>query len=127
MRDETEIVSASEFSMLTQALSQAGEIDSRLNAKRDKAVKLTASDLDISSDQGKIQLANLSDEVKQAMAGSTSIYASVADGSVTSEKYADNSLVYNKLKMCIRDRNRAGSSHRTRSLLWQIVQHKACP
>lgn len=98
VRDETEIVSASEFSMLTQALSQAGEIDSRLNAKRDKAVKLTASDLDISSDQGKIQLANLSDEVKQAMAGSTSIYASVADGSVTSEKYADNSLLYNKLR-----------------------------
>ena len=98
VRDETEIVSASEFSMLTQALSQAGEIDSRLNAKRDKAVKLTANDLDISSDQSKIQLANLSEEVKQAMAGSTPIYASVADGAVTSEKYADNSLLYNKLR-----------------------------
>ena len=98
VRDETEMVSASEFSMLTQALSQAGEIDSRLNAKRDKAVKLTANDLDISSDQSKIQLANLSEEVKQAMAGSTPIYASVADGAVTSEKYADNSLLYNKLR-----------------------------
>lgn len=97
LHDDRRVESTDEFSILTRALSQAGEIDARLSGKRDKSVKLTRHDFDLSSDAGKLGLANLSDEVRQAMAGSTSINASVEDGAVTTEKYAENSLSYSKL------------------------------
>ncbi|MCL9637713.1 SGNH/GDSL hydrolase family protein [Bacillus zanthoxyli] len=73
------------------------EITSKLILKRDTATKITGSDLDTSSDAMKIQQINLSEEVKQMMAGITPINAEVANGGVTSEKYANNSITSNKL------------------------------
>lgn len=67
-------------------------IDSVLVAKRNKTDKFTANDFDTSTDTNKIQLKNLSQEVLQAMAGTTSIEATVADGAVTKEKLAQGVL-----------------------------------
>lgn len=60
--------------------------------KRDKSVKIKSSDLDTSSDEYKIKEINLSEEVKQLIAGVAEIYAEVQDGGVTSEKYANDSI-----------------------------------
>jgi hypothetical protein len=59
-----------------------------------KAVKgkITGKDFDTSSDANKIKLANLATEVIQAIAGTASVNATVADGGVTSEKYAAKSI-----------------------------------
>ena len=72
--------------------------NNKLNLKRDKSTKITNLDLDISSDENKIKLINLSDEVKQAMAGNTSIYSSIDDYSVDTTKYANSSITYDKIK-----------------------------
>ena len=67
------------------------------NSKRDKSVKITSSDLDTSTDASKIKLLNLSEEVQAAMAGTAPVISSVADGSLTTEKYANGSITKNKL------------------------------
>ena len=72
--------------------------NNKLNLKRDKSTKITNLDLDISSDENKIKLINLSDEVKQAIAGDAPIYASVEDRSIGTTKYANDSITYDKIK-----------------------------
>lgn len=62
------------------------------NNKRDKSEAIKGTELDISSDSNKVKLINLSDEVKQAMAGTTPINASVSNESLVEEKYADKSI-----------------------------------
>ena len=59
--------------------------------------KLQASQLDISNDTYKIKLLNLSEEVQEAMAGTAPVVSSVEDGSLTSNKYANNSVLHGKL------------------------------
>lgn|GEM_PF-6711530 len=66
--------------------------DSQLNFKRDKSTKINSEDLNTSQDSLKIKLVNLSDEVKQAMAGTTPINATPGNKEVTREKLADHAV-----------------------------------
>lgn len=68
-----------------------------IDQRRDKSVKITKDDLDTSHDSKKIGLKNLSNEVLQAMTGNTSVNANIDDGSIVNEKYADESITPNKL------------------------------
>jgi lysophospholipase L1-like esterase len=72
----------------------ASDIQTLSSSVAQKATKgeLTGSDLKTSSDADKLKLINLSDEVKQAMAGTTPINASVAAKGITEEKYARQSI-----------------------------------
>lgn len=58
--------------------------------------KVQADQLDTSSDKYKIKLVNLSEEVQSAMAGTSPVISSVADGSITSEKLANNAITIDK-------------------------------
>src|SRR5690606_12180325 len=72
-----------EYEEVTTQLAQKPSIDyvdSGLNNKRDKEVKITSNDLDTSSDEFKIQQVNLSQEVKQMMAGNTPINSEPSPG-----------------------------------------------
>ena len=84
------------------ALALDRKVDSNYNALDSKKInvsdKIKSSQLDTSSNSAKIQQVNLSEEVKKMMAGNTPINAEVADGGVTTEKYADNSITFAKLK-----------------------------
>jgi len=68
------------------------------STKMNASDKIKSSQLDTSSNAHKIQQVNLSEEVKEMMAGNTPINAEVADGGVTTEKYADNSIILEKMK-----------------------------
>ena len=68
-----------------------------LSLKRDKATLITTNDIYKSTDANKIHLLDLAEEVQSAMAGTTSVIATVTDGSVTTEKYADNSVTDSKV------------------------------
>jgi len=72
-------------------------LTSGLALKRDKTTLITTNDIDKSTDANKIHLLDLAEEVQSAMAGTTSVIATVADGSVTTEKYADNSITDSKV------------------------------
>ncbi len=97
VRNEEIIVSSNEFTALTAALTRVQNFDNRINSKRDKSVKITKNDLDTSSNSAKIGLNNLSDEVHQAMSGNSPVNPTIPDGSLTMEKYADKSIVSNKM------------------------------
>lgn len=69
-----------------------------LSGKRDKNTKITSYDLDISSDDNKIQLFNLSKEVIDYMLGATPVPTNRAPiGGWVTEDIADNAIVFNKL------------------------------
>ncbi|MDK0695975.1 BppU family phage baseplate upper protein [Clostridium perfringens] len=97
LKDEESIVSSSEFTALTLALSKVQNFDNRINSKRDKSAKITRNDLDTSSNNSKIGLNNLADEVHQAMAGNSPVNPTIPDGSLTVEKYANNSVTIDKM------------------------------
>lgn len=59
--------------------------------------KLQSNQFDTSSDSYKIKLENLSNEVQSAMAGTAPVISSVADGSLTTEKYANDSITGAKI------------------------------
>ena len=59
--------------------------------------KIESSQLDTSSDSVKIKLDNLSEEVKKAMTGESSIDVKIDDGSLTTSKYADKSVTTEKI------------------------------
>lgn len=80
-------------------------ISSELNLKRDKNVKISSYDLDISTNDNKIKLNNLSEEVITAMSGDTSVAAIIPNNSITNEKYADGSISLEKLKGYIPSKN----------------------
>jgi len=67
-------------------------VNKQLNFKRDKETKIKGTDLETATDSDKIQLVNLSEEVQNAMAGTAPVISSVADGSLTSTKYAAKSV-----------------------------------
>lgn len=74
------------------------EVTAALEEKRDKKTKIPASDLDTSSDNNKIKLENLSEEVIAAMTGTTSVPTNKAPvGGWVTEDIADRAIVANKL------------------------------
>lgn len=72
------------------------DLDNRLrdldNRKRDKSEKLTKDDFDISSNDKKIGLINLQDEVIQAITGNAPVNNVIADNAITREKIADGAV-----------------------------------
>lgn len=79
----------------TDLTNTAGQINAWLDSKRDKSTKIKRADMDTSSDTVKLGLINLSEEVQSAMAGKAPVIPSVPDGSITAEKFAIGSAVYN--------------------------------
>ena len=74
------------------------DVTAALDEKRDKNVKIPASDLDTSSDINKIKLENLSEEVIAAMTGTTAVPTNRAPiGGWVTEDIADGAIVANKL------------------------------
>lgn len=73
------------------------ELASLKSSKRDKSVKITKDDLDISSDSNKIGLKNLSQEVISAMSGNTSVNPNIGEESVVNEHYAPQSITSDKI------------------------------
>ena len=67
-----------------------------ISQKANKDDKIKSSQLDTSSNENKIQPNNLSEEVLEMMAGTTPVSATVADGSLVTEKYADGSVLFKK-------------------------------
>lgn len=68
-----------------------------LAGKRSLSSKITTHDIDKSSDANKIQLPDLSEGVQAAMAGTAPVIGNVTDGSLTTKKYADESVTELKL------------------------------
>lgn len=68
------------------------DINLLYGGKRDKSIKITKNDMDISSNENKLGLNNLSDEVHRAMAGNSEVNPIIPDGSITYEKYAESSV-----------------------------------
>lgn len=71
--------------------------DSEIASKRSKSVKITTDDIDKSADSKKIQPNDLSQAVHDMMSGKSPVNPSIPDGSLTTEKYADNSVTDEKL------------------------------
>lgn len=64
----------------------------QLNQKRDKVVKITSSDLDTTSDEAKIGLANLKQSVIDAMTGTTPVSPTIPDRSIEKVKLSKKTL-----------------------------------
>ncbi len=92
-----EIESTGEFNALTYALSKAQKFENDINNKRDKSVKINRDDMDTSSNSKKLGLNNLADEVHAAISGEAPANPIIPDGSLTTEKYADDSITVPKL------------------------------
>lgn len=76
----------------TQSKEITGALNELNNTKRDKSVKITKHDLDISKNSTKIGIENLSDEVRQAMIGNTPIHSVIENKSITQEKIAPKTI-----------------------------------
>lgn len=68
-----------------------------LKQKRDKSSLISRGDMDTGSDANKLGMNNLSDEVHQAMSGNAPVNPTIPNGSITTEKYADGSVSFEKL------------------------------
>ena len=93
---------------ITDLQSQKADItyvNNQLALKRDKSAKITNADLDISTDANKIKLVNLSDEVLQAMAGTTPVNVTPGPNSVTQEKIAPGAVTFEKINEAVRGKN----------------------
>lgn len=92
VRDENSIISSSEFTGLTKALSEVKNIDNRfkeVNSQLEHKVnKGNISVFDIDKNKGKFDQTYMADEFLQQMAGNTPINATPADKSVTQTKMA---------------------------------------
>ena len=86
-----------------KVLDKVDEINPRLSTveskvsnlevgKRDKSVKITKNDMDISSNANKLGLENLQDEVIQAITGNAPVNNVIADNAVVSEKIAEGAI-----------------------------------
>ena len=73
------------------------EVEKQLSAKRDKNIKLNSNDFDISDDNLKIKLINLSEEVRGAIAGTSTVIGDVANNSITTSKLANGIITSEKL------------------------------
>lgn len=101
LKNEESIVSSNEFTALTKALSDVTYIKSNLVKKRDKNIKINKDDLDISHDDKKIKLINLSQEVHNALSGNASVSPEIPNEGITNEKYANGSITKSKLHSSI--------------------------
>lgn len=82
----------------TTRLSNAeNSLTSLESNKRDKSTKIKSSELDTSSDENKVKLINCSDELIKAIAGTASVNPTLANRSITSEKYAVDSVEYDAI------------------------------
>ena len=72
-------------------------MEETLTDKLSKSDKIKSSQLDISSDEVKIQPENLSDAVKAMMTGTTPVSSSVPNNGVTTEKIATNAVTTDKI------------------------------
>lgn len=80
-------------------------IEQALNSKRDNNTLITSFDMDTSSDQYKIQLKNLSEEVLSAMTGETPVsLVKSPKGGWTTESIADKAITVDKLSASYRFR-----------------------
>lgn len=70
--------------------------DNQMLSKRDKGVKITNDDLDLSADAKKIKLINLADEVQQALTGNAPALTTIENGAVVREKIADEAVSSSK-------------------------------
>ncbi|MDT2824864.1 DUF2817 domain-containing protein [Vagococcus lutrae] len=77
-----------------------------LDKKRDKNGKIKRSDMDTSSDNNRLGLQNLSQEVHNAMAGNAPVNPEIANGSITNEKLADDSVSVEKTDFLITPNNK---------------------
>lgn len=76
-----------------------------IDSSRLKENNIPASKLKISTDADKIKLIHLSDEVKQAMAGTTPVNATPGPNSVTTEKIAPGAVTWDKINGAVRGKN----------------------
>lgn len=83
--------------MSMKEFGEFGATKQDLTHKRDKVTKITRYDLDTSSEDSKIRMINLSDEVRSAIAGTSPVYPTLQDGDITTEKLADGSVIPEKL------------------------------
>lgn len=98
MANDGKIATSQSVSQLQASLEDnMNELNVKLSSKRNISDKITGSELSISSDADKIKLINLSEEVQRTMAGTAPVISSVADKSITSNKYADKSIPFSAL------------------------------
>lgn len=82
-----------EFSKEVAGLADTEVLKQALESKRDKSVLINCNDLDIGSDEKKIQLKNLSNSVLAAMTGSTPVTVpSVPEGGWVMEDIANGAI-----------------------------------
>ena len=82
-----------EFSKEVAGLADTETLKQALETKRDKSILINCDDLDISSDEKKIQLRNLSNSVLAAMTGSTPVAVpSVPEGGWVMEDIANGAI-----------------------------------
>src|SRR5690554_4283356 len=83
--------------------------------KRDKSVKITKIDMDISANANKLGLENLQDEVIQAISGNAPVNNVIGDNAVVSEKIAEDAInikhLNNDLKSLFFLNNKYGSDY----------------
>lgn len=87
--DRTDLVTQGDLNERTHT---KGYIDEKLKNKRNKTDKINRSDMDISTDDNRLGLQNLSQEVHNAMSGNAPVNPDIADESITSEKIAPLSI-----------------------------------
>lgn len=97
--NESKAESAEALSKADEALTKAND---PMSYVPDGAI--TSSKLKTASESDRIGLVNLKTEVIQAMAGTTPVNSVPADGSVTTTKYANDSIVESKLSQGFNNR-----------------------
>lgn len=74
-----------------------GDLRKLMESKRDKSIKITKDDMDTSSENTRLGLQNLSEEVHRAMSGNASVNPNIPNEGVTTEKLAPGSITTDKL------------------------------
>lgn len=87
-----------DFSKSVPELAQVEIIKTALGSKRDTSILITCDDIESGEDAKKIQLKNLSDEVRSAMAGNTPVnIANAPEGGWVQEDIANEAINGSKL------------------------------
>ncbi len=94
-RNEESIISSSEFTALTKALSDVTDIKNNINKKMNKGESISVSQID--RNKGKFDQTYMSDELLQQMAGNTPINTVPSDLSITTPKVANNAITPEKI------------------------------
>ena len=96
-RDELQTLKEELLDSFPDGLSME-DIENLINNKMPKDYKIKSSDMDSSSDESKIKLGNLSQEVIDAITGKTPVSSNRApEGGWVTEDIADSAIVANKL------------------------------